>query len=803
MLSNLGPGFDEKWNGVAREPAKANTPSLFFSHHPLTPRPLSPFLHLSSSSFCFRRVEDYDLHKQLYKGKASLLYAATCRATKARVALKLYRKARLSELNWAQVEREVRLHSALVHPHIVALYAAFEDADHVYLAQEFAGGGDLYEELKRSGGAMAEARVAAAVIAPALAAVRYLHFLGVIHRDIKPENILLASPHLPLDGTGGDAGGTGACLSAPGLVVKLADFGLSINHRVERPVTRAGTLDYMAPEVLVCPEKARPEDNKEKAVLEYDPSIDVWALGVLAYELVSGRPPFERATRAETCDCIMYRRPSFPAWMSAGLVAYVSSSCSKSARKRPGAVDMAHHPWVASHALPPAAAAAAGARAAAHLPAPMSLDAPPTPSSGKVGGSVDSPLAGSGIAAHHSGPSAAAASAAAAAAAAHDAPLSSVLSWAGSSVKSLSRRLLGSSSAAAPSAAAAGGADASSPPPAHHRLGTSGTGRAAAAGPAQPLPVSPSGAAGAAAAAAAAAQQQQHRAAAMQRQASAAALAASQQLHAAASAPAGSASLAATFDAAAAAVAAHQQVSAGGRGPLQAGAPSMGAAPPPSSLPRPPVASPFLVAPPHPGAASAPSSPFAAAAGSPMAAEGGGGIKAFRSVPALAGPSGSAPASPQAAMAAAAAAAAAAAQAHALPPAGTAAGGGANGARLAAWRRRVASGTAPPGAGFSTMGSGGLGGPASSGDLCDTPCRPGVVFPSGRGRGGARTADAVAAARAAAVAKGGASLASSASSALDDKAAAAAAGLTRGPAAKRSLSQQLAGAGVAGQEQHH
>ena len=78
------------------------------------------------------RLEDYDLHRQLYKGKASLLYSATCRASGARVALKLYRKARLSELNWYQVAREV------------CLFAAFEDKDHVYLVQEYASGGDLY-----------------------------------------------------------------------------------------------------------------------------------------------------------------------------------------------------------------------------------------------------------------------------------------------------------------------------------------------------------------------------------------------------------------------------------------------------------------------------------------------------------------------------------------------------------------------------------------------------------------------------------------------------------------------------------
>ena len=224
------------------------------------------------------RLEDYDLHRQLYKGKASLLYSATCKASGTRVALKLYRKARLSELNWYQVAREVCLHSRLSHPHVVDLFAAFEDKDHVYLVQEYASGGDLYEALKRAGGKLKESAVAGEVVAPCLDAVAYLHSLGIIHRDIKPENILLC-PVMPSNSsmqqqqaaamterdshhsqhpdaittTGGDpaTGGVPGSSSSPSRthVVKLADFGLSIDGQAERPVTRAGTLDYMAPEV--------------------------------------------------------------------------------------------------------------------------------------------------------------------------------------------------------------------------------------------------------------------------------------------------------------------------------------------------------------------------------------------------------------------------------------------------------------------------------------------------------------------------------------------------------------------------
>lgn len=78
------------------------------------------------------------------------------------------------------------------------------------------------------------------VLPPFMDALAHMHAASIVHRDIKPENILL----------------TGA------RSIRVADFGLSINWVEERPVTRAGTLDYMSPEVLQCPEKSKPEENK-------------------------------------------------------------------------------------------------------------------------------------------------------------------------------------------------------------------------------------------------------------------------------------------------------------------------------------------------------------------------------------------------------------------------------------------------------------------------------------------------------------------------------------------------------------
>jgi len=117
-------------------------------------------------------------------------------------------------------------------------------------------------------------------------AIQYVHNLGIAHRDLKPENLLLEK---------GERGQE---------VLKIADFGLSKDFSQEQLQTSCGTPDYVAPEVLL----GEP----------YGIEVDIWSIGVIAYVLLCGFPPFYGETQKELFEAIMSARYEFPApeWTS-------------------------------------------------------------------------------------------------------------------------------------------------------------------------------------------------------------------------------------------------------------------------------------------------------------------------------------------------------------------------------------------------------------------------------------------------------------------------------------------------------
>jgi serine/threonine protein kinase len=128
---------------------------------------------------------------------------------------------------------------------------------------------------------------------------------------------------------------------------KLADFGLAIDMCEERPNSQTGTTDYMAPEVLDCPLKHSPEQNKlNPNSAGYGTEVDVWALGAMSYEMMVGSPPFKGCTEAVTMELIRKGDLQFPKMLSADAKDLLTHMLSRSPMNRPTLVEMLRHPWL-------------------------------------------------------------------------------------------------------------------------------------------------------------------------------------------------------------------------------------------------------------------------------------------------------------------------------------------------------------------------------------------------------------------------------------------------------------------------
>jgi len=209
------------------------------------------------------QLADFEIGKPLGRGKFGNVYLAREKKSKYIVALKVLFKSQLvTNSVHHQLKREIEIQSHLRHSNILRLFGYFYDDSRVYLILEYAQRGELYSLLRKIG--RFEEKQAAVYLSQLIEALRYCHERNVIHRDIKPENILI--------GAKGE--------------IKIADFGWSVHAPSSRRDTMCGTLDYLAPEMI----QHRP----------YDHTVDLWCLGILAYEFLVGKPPFETQSATDT-----------------------------------------------------------------------------------------------------------------------------------------------------------------------------------------------------------------------------------------------------------------------------------------------------------------------------------------------------------------------------------------------------------------------------------------------------------------------------------------------------------------------
>lgn len=254
-------------------------------------------------------LKDFEIGKPLGKGKFGSVYLAREKRSKYIVAIKVIQKRQMVRANVeVQLRREIEIQSNLRHRNILRMFGYFFDEKRIYLILEYAPGGELYKQLTRKG--HFSERTAAKYITELAGALDYCHTKNIIHRDIKPENLLI--------GVNGE--------------IKIADFGWSIHAPSSRRLTLCGTLDYLPPEMV---------DRRE-----HDEQVDVWCLGILLYEFLVGKPPFEAEGNSATYRRIRTLDLRFPRDMEPDAQDLIRKILVKDPRKRMALSRIPKHPWV-------------------------------------------------------------------------------------------------------------------------------------------------------------------------------------------------------------------------------------------------------------------------------------------------------------------------------------------------------------------------------------------------------------------------------------------------------------------------
>ena len=230
-----------------------------------------------------RTMGDYRLQQELGRGGMGIVYRAKQASLNRTVAIKLFREAHLaSDDDRARFRLEAESAARLHHPAIVTMHEVGNVDGQAYLCMEFIDGETLAQFLSRSG--PLPPRRAAQLVAIVARGVQHAHEHGVLHRDLKPSNILLR-PISP------DDSGTGLPYEP-----KISDFGLAkLIDRVEsltRTGAIVGTPSYMAPEQAT---------NRKDITC----AADVYSLGAILYELLTGRPPFRASNAVDTLLMVM------------------------------------------------------------------------------------------------------------------------------------------------------------------------------------------------------------------------------------------------------------------------------------------------------------------------------------------------------------------------------------------------------------------------------------------------------------------------------------------------------------------
>ncbi|XP_023770986.1 serine/threonine-protein kinase AtPK2/AtPK19 [Lactuca sativa] len=245
-------------------------------------------------------LEDFEILKVVGQGAFAKVYQVRKHGSSEIFAMKVMRKDRIFEKDHAEYMKAERdILTKVDHPFIVQLKYSFQTKHRLFLVLDFVNGGHLFFQLYRQG--LFREDLARFYTAEIVSAVSHLHANGIMHRDLKPENILL------------DAEGH----------VMLTDFGVAKQFdESTRSNSMCGTLEYMSPEIV----QGRGHDK----------AADWWSVGILMYEMLTGKPPFRGGNRQKIQEKIVKDKIKLPGFLSSEAHSLLKGLLQKDSSRRLG-----------------------------------------------------------------------------------------------------------------------------------------------------------------------------------------------------------------------------------------------------------------------------------------------------------------------------------------------------------------------------------------------------------------------------------------------------------------------------------